>query len=106
MVEITGINIATGGEGEVDHGSIFLSFQVNIGHFGGLLQNILWRVVVDLQIQTFTDEGLYSCSFEYYSLHICRLNMLKMWIPYFYPCPAIGKSSSLTQTVPDIQYRN
>ena len=46
MVEITGINIAIGGRGEVDQGSIFLSFQVNIAHFGGLLQNILWRVVV------------------------------------------------------------
>ena len=45
MVEITGINIAIGGRGEVDQGSIFLSFQVNIAHFGGLLQNILWRVV-------------------------------------------------------------
>ena len=33
-----------GGEGEVDQGSIFLSFQVNIAHFGSLLQNILWRV--------------------------------------------------------------
>ena len=45
MVEITGINIAVGGRGGVDQGSIFLSFQVNIAHFGGLLQNILWRVV-------------------------------------------------------------
>ena len=44
-MEITGINIAIGGRREVDQGSIFLSFQVNIAHFGGLLQNILWRVV-------------------------------------------------------------
>ena len=36
------------GEGEVDQGSIFLSFQVNIAHFGGLLQNTLWRVVLVL----------------------------------------------------------
>ena len=48
MMEITGINIAIGGRGEVDQGSIFLSFQVNIAHFGGLLQNISWRVVDDI----------------------------------------------------------
>ena len=44
MVEITGIKIAFRGRGEVDQGSIFLSFLVNIAHFGGLLENILWRV--------------------------------------------------------------
>ena len=45
MVEITGINITIGGGGGgVDRGSTFLSFLVNIAHFGGLLQNILWRV--------------------------------------------------------------
>ena len=49
MVEITGINIGGGG---VDQGSIFLSCLVNIAHFGGLLQNILWRVVA-----TLTSEG-------------------------------------------------
>ena len=43
MVEITGINIAIGGRGEVDQEPIFLSFLVNIAHFGGLLQNILER---------------------------------------------------------------
>ena len=32
MMEITGINIAIGGEGEVDQGSIFLSFQVSVAH--------------------------------------------------------------------------
>ena len=44
MAEITGINIAIGGRGKVDQGSIVLSFPVNIAHFGGWLQNILWRV--------------------------------------------------------------
>ena len=41
MLEITGINIAIGGRGEVDQGSIFLSFLVNTARFVGLLQNIL-----------------------------------------------------------------
>ena len=58
MVEITGVNIAIGG-GEVDQGSIFLSFQVNIAHSGGLLQNILWRVVV------FNNVLLHSLNFNF-----------------------------------------
>ena len=44
MVEVTGVNIAIRGRGEVDQGPTVLSFLVNIAQFGGLLQNILWRV--------------------------------------------------------------
>ena len=72
-------------------------------------ENAIWSILLmsqetDVQIQTFTNvdwNNLHSCSFEWYKLPICRLQILKMWTLYFYSCPAVGSSLSGTQKVHD-----